>query len=111
MLALKSPLEFKGSKFLQLYFNQLLEVRQAQYFEKRPAGIGMTCVVDEAIRTIRVSVVVIDKNTKMSQIFDQTVKEALLTRVESMGESEIDTIMSLIPEAQFERLAVGTPLQ
>ena len=71
----------------------------------------MTSVVDEAIRTIRVSVVVIDKNTKMSQIFDQTVKEALLTRVESMGECEIDTIMSLIPEAQFERLAVGTPLQ
>jgi len=70
----------------------------------------MTSVVDEAIRTIRVSVVVTDKNTKMSQIFDQTVKEALLTRIESMGESEIDTIMSLIPEAQFERLAVGTPL-
>jgi len=71
----------------------------------------MTSVVDEAIRTIRVSVVIIDKNTKMSQIFDQTVKEALLTRVESMSESEIDTIMSLIPEAQFERLAIGTPLQ
>ena len=30
-------------------------------------------------------------------------------KIESMTETEIDAIMTLIPEAQFERMAAGTP--
>ena len=33
----------------------------------------------------------------------------MLERIETMTETEIDTIMTLIPEAQFERMAAGTP--
>ena len=69
----------------------------------------MTSVVDEAVRTIRVSAVIIDKNVQIKEIFDRTVRQALLERIETMTEIEIDAIMTLIPEAQFERMAAGTP--
>ena len=69
----------------------------------------MSSVVDEAVRTIRVSAVIIDKNDGIKQIFDQTLRTAILERIEKMSEVEIDAVMTLIPEAQFERMAVGTP--
>ena len=32
-----------------------------------------------------------------------------LLGLEDMNESEIDSLMSLIPEAAFQRIAIGTP--
>lgn len=60
---------------------------------------GMTSVVDEAVRTIRVSSVIIDKNIGMKQIFDTAVRNAILNDIEKLNEAEIDAIMTLIPEA------------
>ena len=61
--------------------------------------IGMTSVVDEAVRTIRVSAVVIEKNEGIKQIFDQTLRTAILERIDKMSELEVDAVMTLIPEA------------
>ena len=108
MLALDSPLEFTGCSFLQLYFNQLYESRLS-FYVPRSAAPGMTSVVDEAVRTIRNSTVIIDKNIGIKQIFDQTLRTALLEKIHLMNQAEIDAVMTLIPEAQFERMAVGTP--
>ena len=60
---------------------------------------GMTSVVDEAVRTIRNSTCVIEKNVGIKQIFDQTIRSALLEKIERMNEIEIDAIMTLLPEA------------
>ena len=105
----ESPLKFSGCTFLQLYFNQLYESRQSLKYQSIMGKVGGTSVVDEAVRTIRVSAVIIEKNVQIKEIFDRTVKQAMLERIETMTETEIDTIMTLIPEAQFERMAAGTP--
>ena len=117
LLAKESPLNFEGCKFLQLYFNQLFEVRQALYLTSVSVSPTMNSVVDEAVRTIRISTVIISKNKRIKEIFDSTVREALIGktedgeqgRFENMNEAEIDSIMTLIPEAQFESIAIGTP--
>lgn len=45
----------------------------------------------------------------MKQIFDATLQEAILKGIDEMSEAEIDAVMTLIPEAQYERIAAGTP--
>lgn len=66
-------------------------------------------VVDEAVRTIRVAALDPLKNTQMKEIFDKSLKEAVLLRMDSMSEFEVDALWTLVPEAQFERIAAGTP--
>ena len=46
-------------------------------------------------------------NPQTERIQRKTRKD--LERIDKFDESEVDAIMSLIPEAQFERMAVGTP--
>ena len=84
-------------------------MKVASYFNYNQNEAGANTIWDEAIRTIRVSAVVIEKNIKIKQIFDDTLEEVFLNRIETLNESQIDAIMSLIPEAQNERIAVGTP--
>ena len=70
---------------------------------------GQISVVDEAVRTIRISGIIKDKNAQLKSIFDRALKDIILDKIEKLSEPEIDSIMTLIPEAQFERIAVGTP--
>ena len=96
---MKSPLTFTGSKFLQLYFNQLYSARLALQSSHINVAHGTPSVVDEAVRTIRISAVIIEKNERMKQIFDSTIKQALLEKLETLSDIDIDAIMTLIPEA------------
>lgn len=45
----------------------------------------LASVVDEAVRTIRVAALEPHKNTLMKEIFDKTIKEAILGRMETMS--------------------------
>ena len=65
MLNKQSPLNFEGCSFLQLYFNQLYESRQSLKYASVIGKVGGTSVVDEAVRTIRVSAVIIEKNVQI----------------------------------------------
>ena len=69
----------------------------------------MTSVVDEAVRTMRIAALDPTENGEMKEIYDTTIRDVILNRIESMNELEVDSILTLIPEAQFERIAFGTP--
>lgn len=62
LLAQKSPLHFEECVFLQLYFNQLYMARLALYDGVLSEERSQISIVDEAVRTIRISAVVRSKN-------------------------------------------------
>ena len=87
----------------------MAESRKSVYLNANTSPMLMATVVDEAVRTIRVAALEAHKNVRMKEIFDKTIKEAILGRLAQMTELEVDTLFTLVPEAQFERVAAGTP--
>ena len=69
---------------------------------------GMNSVISESIRTIRTLYTEPDKNTNLRKIVNDAFINALML-IQDLSEVEIDSIMSLIPEAAFKRMAIGTP--
>ena len=64
--------------------------------------------MSESVRTIRCLYTEPEKNSGLRNIVNGAFSSSLLG-IEDMNESEIDSIMSLIPEAAFQRIAIGTP--
>lgn len=60
------------------------------------------------MRTIRVLFTECNRNQSLRQMLTQTLT-ANLESVQDKNEAQIDSIMSMIPEAAFLRLSVGTP--
>lgn len=60
---------------------------------------GMTSVVDEAVRTMRIASLDPTENGEMREIYDDAIRDAILNRIESMNEIEVDSVLTLIPEA------------
>ena len=58
------------------------------------------------MRTIRCLYTEVGKNEELRGIVNEAFVAALMG-IESLTEAEIDAIMSLIPEAAFQRIAIG----
>ena len=66
-------------------------------------------MIEESIRTIRIVFTEPEKNQSLRKIVCIAIKKAFSTNIqEEFNEAQIDAIMSLIPEASFQRLAIGT---
>ena len=69
----------------------------------------MSSVIEESIRTIRTVFTEPDKNQSLRKIVSTAIKKAFSSNIlKDFNEAQIDAIMSLIPEAGFQRLAIGT---
>ena len=66
-------------------------------------------MIEESIRTIRIVFTEPEKNQSLRKIVSVAIRKAFSTNIqEEFSEAQIDAIMSLIPEAGFQRLAIGT---
>jgi hypothetical protein len=60
------------------------------------------------MRTIRYLYTEVDKNKELRKIVNDAFLNSLMG-IEDFSEPEIDSIMTMIPEAAFQRIAIGTP--
>ena len=104
----QSSLDLSKSLFLKFLFNRLEKSRKALYKSAMREDHGMNSVISESIRTIRTLYTEPDKNTNLRKIVNDAFINALML-IQDLSEVEIDSIMSLIPEAAFKRMAIGTP--
>lgn len=104
----QGSLDFRESLFLKFLFNRLEKSRKALYKSTLAEDHGLNSVICESMQTIRVLYTEPDKNTNLRKIVNSAFVSALMA-IQDLSESEIDSIMSLIPEAAFKRMAIGTP--
>ena len=64
--------------------------------------------MQEQLRTIRLIFSDNMKNDKLRKIFNDAIFVAFLD-LQSMTQSDIETIMSFIPETSFQLMTIGTP--
>ena len=65
-------------------------------------------MIEESIRTIRTLFTEPEKNQSLRKIVSTAIKKAFSSNIlKDFSEAQIDAIMSLIPEAGFQRLAIG----
>ena len=108
LLLTKSCLDFEKSLFLKFLFARIEKTRVALYKASKFEKQGLNSVMSESVRTIRCLYTEPEKNSGLRNIVNGAFSSSLLS-IEDMNESEIDSIMSLIPEAAFQRIAIGTP--
>ena len=89
-------------------FNRLEKSRKALYKSSLAEDNGLNSVVSESVRTIRTLYTEPDKNVSLRKIVNEAFTSSLMA-IQDMSEIEIDSVMSLIPEAAFKRMAIGTP--
>lgn len=108
LLLRESCLDLSKSLFLKFLFNRLEKSRRALYKASLSEKPGINSVVHETMRTIRTLFTEADKNASLRKIVNAAFTDALLG-IQDLSESAIDSVMSLIPEAAFQRMAIGTP--
>ena len=109
MLSKPSCLDFGESLFLKFFFRRIEKNRKALYEGNEDQYLGLSSVIEESIRTIRILFTEPEKNQGLRKIVNIAIKKAFSTNIQKeFNEAQIDAIMSLIPEAGFQRLAIGT---
>ena len=70
--------------------------------------MGLNSVVQETMRTIRCLYTDVDKNAELRKIVNEAFVNSLIG-LDNLTEAQTDSVMSMIPEAAFQRVAIGQP--
>ena len=68
--------------------------------------MGLNSVVQETMRTIRCLYTDVDKNAELRKIVNEAFVNSLIG-LDNLTEAQTDSVMSMIPEAAFQRIAIG----
>ena len=108
LLLKNSALSIEKSPFLKFLFSRLENSRLALFKASKAEKPGLNSVLNEVVRTVRVLFTASDRNEGLRKIIFEALTDSLL-QIEDMSEGQIEAIMSLVPEAAFQRMAIGTP--
>jgi len=108
LLLKNSALSIEQSPFLKFLFNRVESSRRALHKASKAEKPGLNSVLNEIVRTVRVLFTDSDRNEGLRKIIFEALTDSLMM-IQDMSEGQIEAIMSLVPEAAFQRMAVGTP--
>ena len=100
MLVKNSALNIEKSSFLRFLFNRLENSRRAMTKASKTERPGINSVLGEIVRTVRVLFTDGEKNQGLRKIIFESLTDSLMG-IPDMNESQIEAIMSLVPEASF----------
>ena len=96
------------SPFLQYLFNRLQATRKTLYNDYERQREGISSVMQEQLRTIRLLFTDSEKNVEMRKVVTESIFCSFMD-LQNMTPADIDTIMGFIPEASFRMISIGTP--
>ncbi len=111
LLNAPTVINFKeSSPFLQLLFNSNQLARRSIYSKKVQAKSGIESILQEQLRTVRSLFTDSGQVDSLKTIFSVEVSKCLENLQSYDAVSEIDAIMSFIPETAVSSLSIGSPL-